>query len=219
MKISKIFLLLGVTMFLASSCTKELETEGLSRVTFFADLAMAGEEVVFHPLGEAFNDPGATATENGQDIPVVISGGVDVNTPGFYNINYSAENSDGFSSSVTRTVIVYETGDIVGIYDAIRIGRGGGLVLVSTNPDGGYFVSDLIGGYYEFWVGYGNAYAAPSTLYVDGSTVTADIGSCGFGPVEISNGTISGDHQTMSWTMTLLDYAFSFDVELTKITN
>lgn len=210
---------LAAVMFLASSCTKDLETEGLSRVTFFADLAMAGEEVIFHPLGETFDDPGAMATENGEEIAVVVSGGVDVNTPGFYNISYSAENSDGFSSSVTRTVIVYETGDVVGIYDAIRVGRGGGLVLVSTNPDGGYFVSDLIGGYYEFWVGYGNAYAAPSTLYVDGSTVTADIGSCGFGPVEISNGVISGDHLTMAWTMTLLDYDFSFDVELTKITN
>lgn len=210
---------LAAVMFFATSCTKDLETEGLSRVTFFADLAMAGEDVIFHPVGEAFNDPGAMATENGEEIPVVVSGAVDVNTPGFYNISYSAENSDGFSSSVTRSVIVYETGDIVGIYDAIRIGRGGGLVLVSTNPDGGYFVSDLIGGYYEFWVGYGNAYAAPSTLYVDGNTVTADIGSCGFGPVEISNGLISGDHQTMSWTMTLLDYDFSFDVELAKITN
>lgn len=211
--------MLAILLAFTTSCTKELETADISRVTFFADLVMAGESVVFHPIGEPFNDPGVTASENGNDINVDVSGSVDVNTPGFYNISYSATNSDGFASSLTRTVIVYEEGDVVGIYDGTRVDRNGGLILVSTNPAGGYFISDLLGGYYEFGRGYGIAYAAPSTMTITGTTVTAENGACGFGPVEMTNGTISDDHLTMTWTATLLDYAFGFDVQLTKITN
>ncbi|MCB0654112.1 MAG: DUF5012 domain-containing protein [Saprospiraceae bacterium] len=219
MKITKIIAALAISMVIATSCTKELETENLSRTTFFADLTMAGAPVVFQPIGEAFNDPGVTATENGDEIPVVVSGSVDVNTPGFYNISYSAVNSDGFASSLSRTVIVYENGDVVGIYDGTRVGVSGGLILLSTNPGGGYFISDLLGGYYEFGRSYGNDYAAPSTIQISGNTVTAGVGNCAFGPVELTNGEISDDHQTMTWRATLVDYAFGFDVELTKITN
>lgn len=219
MKITNIAVVLALSLVLATSCTKELETADLSRTTFFADMTMAGEEVIFHPLGGAFNDPGVTATENGGDIPVSVSGSVDVNTPGFYTISYSATNSDGFSSALTRTIIVYEIGDIVGIYEGTRVDSEGGLVLVSTNPAGGYFVSDLLAGYYEFGRSYGVAYAAPSTIEIAGSAVTAANGACAFGPVEMTNGAISDDHLTMTWTATLLDYAFGFDCELSKITN
>ena len=127
--------------------------------------------------------------------------------------------SSGFASSLSRTVIVYENGDVVGIYDGTRVGVSGGLILLSTNPGGGYFISDLLGGYYEFGRSYGNDYAAPSTIQISGNTVTAGVGNCAFGPVELTNGEISDDHQTMTWRATLVDYAFGFDVELTKITN
>ncbi len=219
MKITNIVVVLALSLVFATSCTKELETADLSRTTFFADLTMAGEGVIFHPVGDAFTDPGVTATENGGDIPVTVSGSVDVNTPGFYSISYSATNSDGFASALTRIVVVYESGDVVGIYEGTRVDRSGGLVLVSTNPAGGYFLSDILAGYYEFGRGYGIAYAAPTTMEVTGSTVTAANGVCGFGPVEMTNGVISDDHLTMTWTATLVDYAFGFDCELSKITN
>lgn len=219
MKNIKSAIILAFSILLISSCTKEPVTEGLSRTTFFADLTMAGDALIFHPLGDAFNDPGVTAKENGAEINVDVTGSVDINVPGFYTISYSATNSDGFSSSISRTIIVYESGDYVGIYDGTRVGRNGGLVLISTNAGGGYDVSDLLAGYYEYGRGYGNAYAAPSTLMIDGTTVTSVGGVCGFGPVEISDGTISEDLKIFNWTSTLTDFDFGFDIELTKITN
>jgi hypothetical protein len=71
------------------SCDRERETEGVSRVTNFPLLTMAGDQWMSIPVGGTFTDPGATATEGGETITVTTSGQtVDPSTPGVYVITY-----------------------------------------------------------------------------------------------------------------------------------
>src|SRR5690606_31559654 len=74
--------------------------------------------------GEAFTLPGATATEQGTEIPVSrnitgtyfagVVNDIDTSVPDIYNVTYSAVNVDGFTGSASRTVFVKPpTGDLV----------------------------------------------------------------------------------------------------------
>ncbi len=207
-----------VGIFIFQSCGKEAVTADVSRTTFFVDLALEGEGLVLLKVNEPFSDPGAVATENGNPVEVDKNGSVDPNTPDFYNLVYSAKNSDGFSSQVTRTVIVYEPKPITGVYDGDRVGRDGGMVLISSIDENTFYISDLMAGHYEFDRGFGPDYAAPATIKVDGNTFTSDGGVCAFGPVKIKDASISEDQRSWKWTITLTDFDFSFDVTLNKIT-
>lgn len=208
------------TLFL-SSCDTET-TGNVSRVTVFPEISINGDGLMYSEVGQPFADPGANASVAGSPVDFQTSSNIDTNTPGFYTVVYSVENEDGFSASALRTVIIYENnGSVAGIYDGIRIGRVGGPILVTSRGDGRFNVSDLMGGYYEFGVLYGNAYAFPAIITVDvpGGTVTSAAGGVGgFGPCALSAGTVTADGKTMSWTATLTAYAFGFDVLMTKVT-
>jgi hypothetical protein len=82
---------------------------GISRVTNFPLLSLNGERYVTITVGGAYTEAGAVATEAGADIPVTTSGSVNTAIPGVYTLTYSAVNKDGFSASVTRTVVIYST--------------------------------------------------------------------------------------------------------------
>lgn len=99
-----------------AACNKEKinntdQKVGISRVTFFPTVTLTGDEYVAVPIGETYTDPGVSALENGAEIAVTTTGSVATQTPGVYTLVYSAVNKDGFSSSVTRTVAVYETAE------------------------------------------------------------------------------------------------------------
>ena len=111
-------------MLALSSCNDDKDELTDSRLTYYADLQMQGDEFMLVPVGSKFVDPGCTGTLAGEDITskIVIEGAdeVDTNTLGFYYITYSAVGSDGYPASVERTVCVYDpsvTLDISGIYD------------------------------------------------------------------------------------------------------
>jgi hypothetical protein len=116
-------LILSMLLVLSSSCEKELTSEGVSKTTYYADMKMAGEQELFLPLNSPFTDPGVTATEKGNPIPVseTVTGiyhpysgtTIDMSAANKYEISYTATNSDGFSANVTRTVYVAKTGDLV----------------------------------------------------------------------------------------------------------
>lgn len=204
--------------FLLSACEKEKVTEGVSRVTFFVDLELQGESEVFLKQNESFVDPGAEASENGTPVEVNKSGTVDPSTPDFYNLIYSAKNSDGFSSQVNRTVVVYEPNEITGVFDGTRVGRNGGLVLIKSAGENSFIISDLLGGHYEYGRGFGRDFAAPAVITIDGNTFTTDGGVCAFGPVVIQDAVISDDQRDWTWTITLTDFDFSFEVSINKLT-
>ena len=106
-----ITLLLGPLIFMAS-CSKEpdfnypADTVGGSKIIYYPAVKIVGDKLIIIDEGSDFTDPGVTATFKGEDIESTIEGTVDTNTPGVYEINYSASSPNGYSASDFRTVVV-----------------------------------------------------------------------------------------------------------------
>jgi hypothetical protein len=154
-------------VFTFISCEKEYKDFG--RITYFADIVIAGDETVFIPSGSAYTDEGATATENDVPIDVEASSNVNTDAPGSYSVSYSATNSDGFDKVVSRSVIVYDAAaglnqtDFSGTYSANVVRNGseaytGSTVTLDMVIPGIYIMSDWIGGFYAQGRAYGDAY-------------------------------------------------------------
>lgn len=94
------------------SCAKEEtikasdSTVGGSRIIFFPLLATNGSRLVIIKQGDAYTDAGATASLNGKTNPFITAGTVDPAKPGIYVLNYDTKNTDGFSATDYRTVVV-----------------------------------------------------------------------------------------------------------------
>ena len=71
-------------------------------------LVMNGDDNIVHECGNAFVDPGVTATVCGNPVTVTTSGTVNANAPGTYSITYSAT-ANGFTTELTRIVVVEDT--------------------------------------------------------------------------------------------------------------
>ncbi|WP_081096600.1 MULTISPECIES: DUF5011 domain-containing protein [Vibrio] len=70
-------------------------------------LILQGNNPLEVALGSNFNDPGATVTDNADDmVEIAVNGSVDVNTVGSYEVSYSAIDASGNESSTTREVVV-----------------------------------------------------------------------------------------------------------------
>jgi hypothetical protein len=100
---SLIFTAFVVLFTLFTGCKKDYEA---SKATYLPDIKIKGDAVVVVLIDAPYTELGAVATENGSPIDFVITGTVDVSTPGVYSLEYLATNSDGFSASDTRTVVV-----------------------------------------------------------------------------------------------------------------
>src|SRR5690606_32354650 len=94
---------LVASIVVLQGCEK-LETEGVSFETQFVDIELNGDPYVSVVLGEEFVDEGAVAKEGEEDREVTVSGNVNINTVGVYEVVYSAVNQDGYPGSVTRRV-------------------------------------------------------------------------------------------------------------------
>ena len=70
-------------------------------------ITLSGDPVMSIIVGTEFNDPGSIVTDNySSNLTATVSGTVDYNTEGTYNITYSAEDLAGNTISVRRRVIV-----------------------------------------------------------------------------------------------------------------
>ena len=193
MKKIYLFGLLALGMLALSSCNDDKDELTDSRLTYYADLQMQGDEFMLVPVGSKFVDPGCTGTLAGEDITskIVIEGAdeVDTNTLGFYYITYSAEGSDGYPASVERTVCVYDptvTLDISGeyivdmelsIYQGARTYADRAAYYGNTSQCTGitfdmivpgiYYVNDIFGGWYDQIRAYGSRYAMTAYVSVD----------------------------------------------------
>lgn len=217
----KIFLFSMSLIFLTTtfqSC--ETESLGITRVTTYPELEINGDEEVFIEVGEAYTEEGASAFIGETEVEYETKGLVNTDHPGFYNIEYSTSNADGFSITAVRRVIVYEAGLVSGLYDGVRDNKGfGGPVLIYNIEGDDYYITDLIAGYYEFGVDYGNTYAAPATINVDlaGKTFTVVSGGVGdFGQSEAKSIIINDDFTVWKYFHNFPDDDFGFDVTLTK---
>jgi len=139
---------LAIILFLSAafmvSCTKESDNLGISYITYYADFDY--EPLVAIPVGGTFT-PGAVVTEKGNPIDYTIDGSSDPSTIGIYEYYYSATNSDGYSSTVTQVIAVYNpTGagtDVSGkIEDIGRPERKATISLVEGTPNI-YYCTDM----------------------------------------------------------------------------
>lgn len=97
-----------VAIIALSACNRDLETEGLSRITYYPTFELEGGNLVIFQVGDTYSEPGISVTEQGAPIEFETAGTVDTSTPGFYPITYSAVNKDGYAGIAVRTVVVME---------------------------------------------------------------------------------------------------------------
>lgn len=175
--------LLTISLLGLTGCEKDSSMDD-SRLTHYVAFVLKGDAKMLVTVNSSYTDPGVTALENGVDVTskVIIKGTVNPNKIGLYTVTYSATNVDGFSSSITRTVFVYDptvTTDISGdyivdtnlsnrngtTYAARALSKGGsfdGYVVTLTKIVPGFFsVSDFFGGFYSPGSGSSYSPAAP----------------------------------------------------------
>jgi hypothetical protein len=170
MKKIKLFSFLALVLLLG--CTQKAiidnaEQVGISKITYYITFQLTGGSTVVYPLGTTYVDPGYTAMEGTKDVTskVQVQGTVNGNQVGLYTLTYVAVNSDGFSSSTTRTVIIYNpaapAADLGGTYSSnvsrVNPARSftGLIVTITKLAPGFFYCSDFGGGFYAQGSNYG----------------------------------------------------------------
>ena len=78
--------------------------------TLMPSIALNGGNPIYVELGNAFADPGATATDTCMGVvPVTVSGSVNTNAVGTNTLTYTATDGNGNTNTVPRSVIVRDT--------------------------------------------------------------------------------------------------------------
>lgn len=144
-----------LAMIFIAACKKEPSFDydegkvGISRITNFPVFQFSGKSAMSIAKGAAFTDPGVKATEGGAEIPVAVAGSVNTAVPGFYKLEYSATNKDGFSVNTERFVIVLSGAeqpgvDLSGEYQAI--GGAPANAIITKLDKGLYYTTNAWGG-------------------------------------------------------------------------
>ena len=226
--VALLFLAVGFT-----SCEKK--SEGLTKVTFYANIELEGDDYMIVAKGSAFTDPGFTATMNGQDVSkdVKVEGGVDTSVSGVYTIEYSIVNADGFPATASRTVVVLDPVDPVeGMWEldqaksqrvyngATAPYKGAFDFLIINNGDGTYFVEDLMAGWYAQGAGYGSNYAMQAIISIDDNGVISleesYVPGWGDAADKLEDGMFDAANSTISYKLFYAD-VIEFDVEINKL--
>lgn len=205
-----IMLLLLTSAAAFTSCDDD-SSAGVTRITYYPVLTLKGDATMHVDKGAAFNDPGCAAEMNGEDVTaqVVASGAVNTAKSGVYTITYSCVNADGFSASTSRTVIVTDPNDAKeGVFTTSSVTCNGSNkydgnyeIVITSNDDGTYRVSDLLGGWYDQGRGYGSNYA-----------MTGNVSFAGDGTMTLLNSFIGG------WGDSLVDFSGKFDAATSTYT-
>lgn len=209
------FVLVALAALSLASCEKKA-SEGLTRVTYYPELELKGDNPYVIQVGGSFTEPGYVATLNGEDISstVTTSSNVDTKNPGIYTVTYSAVNPDGFTASISRDVYVLNPGHIDNVYSSYcRMGtrKYNGLpIVISKVGDGIYEIEDLCGGYYCYgrYPGYEPSYDFHAevvfSLNADGSFNILQIGDWYF-KGSFNYGNITGGYDAATG---VFDYDF-----------
>jgi hypothetical protein len=189
-----------------SSCEKDeihnTDTKiGISDVTVYPILTMAGDTYVSVVQGGTYTEAGVTAKEGTATINVTTSGSVNVNQPGLYVITYSATNKDGFAATTSRTVVVIPSHENPGInlagkYDYVAGGYTSSVIKVAE----GVYTTD------NSW----NAATIIPIVFVslDGLTISVPNQNTGYGPV-FGTGTYNPATKRLVYTLSLPNYGIS----------
>jgi len=154
----------------------EKKYKDVAYITHFVEIQLNGDNLVFTPSGIEYNDLGAIATENGDTVKVTTVSDVDTDNVGSYTVQYTATNSEGFSKTEERKVVVYDANtlnvDISGIYNAdVKRGSehytGNKVELKPTGINGVCYISDWVGGFYTEGRGYEDAYVFEGIIQIN----------------------------------------------------
>ncbi|MBQ7530633.1 MAG: DUF5012 domain-containing protein [Paludibacteraceae bacterium] len=214
----------------------EKESEGLTNITYFAEIILEGDDYMVVAKGSTFVDPGFTASMKGEDVTdkVEVSSDVDTSVSGIYTITYSIVNADGFPASASRTVVVLDASDPVeGMWkldqaNSQRIYNGGAPAaykgafefLIIKQDDGTYYVEDLMAGWYAQGAGYGSAYAMEAIIDIADDGTISLLASQVPGWGDSADGLTDGLYDAATNTITYkLFYAevIEFDVTINKV--
>jgi len=209
-------------------------TEGLTGITYYPVITLEGEQSIIVGLDDPFVDPGYSADLNGEDITddVVVDSNVDVTTAGLYTIEYSAVNEDGFERAVVRNVYVADltpspirTGNHKVLEGTHRIYDGSTrtdysdyeILFLQTEP-GVFYVSDLMGGYYDQRAGYGSNYAMNGYIRLNEDNtielISSEVPGWGDEADYMANGVYNPATDQISWTISYVDGKIIFNVIL-----
>jgi hypothetical protein len=175
-------------MSLTSCSSDEEHTD--TRVTYYINLTVNGDEVVYLDANSTYNDAGCKAEANGQDVSdkIITDNPVDTKNIGPYTVTYSAVNEDGFASQVYRYVYVgtpltgaVADGSFRQTYNddgspKAQVAWSGFDIDLLTDGNGKYWVEDLLGGYYEQRAGYGSNYSMKGYLQVNADNTVDLVG-------------------------------------------
>jgi len=165
-----------------SSCNDDNDELTDSFVTHYAEINLVGGDFIELPIGTPYIELGYSASEEGEDVTdaISVSGSVDSQNPGLYELEYSFTNKDGFASSVTRTVAVCDqsiTTDISGSYILQRgsyrnyngdiVPFDGYTVRVTKAAPGIFYVNDMLASWYRKKAGGGSSYAMTGYIMLD----------------------------------------------------
>lgn len=181
-----LFLSLGM-LFMA--CEDE-ETDGVSFVTSYPTFELEGGSIISIVSGGSFTDPGVTATEDGKQLEVSVSGQVDTSTPGLYTLTYSATNSDGFDGTASRLIVV--TAEDVSGTDLSGTYQRGATTTTFTKVVDGYYTSS------NLW-GDGNGVSG-GFIHTGGTNILVPVQASKYGRFH-GAGQLTGDGMSMSFTL------------------
>lgn len=213
MKISIIKYCCGFLVILVlAGCKKDFDVPtsdtqvGGSKITYFVDLNLNGNEYMGIVKGQPFTDPGATATENEQPVDVTVSGTVNTNVPGIYKLTYSAVNKDGFAKSTNRYVGVLPEApdpsvDLSGTYTSGTSPQ----ATITKITDGLFYTSNCWGG--------GSVVVIGALFFcTDGTTLHLPLQDLGGQRVVANNPGVYANGK-ITWTITRLDFPGTLTLE------
>ncbi|WP_010422445.1 BT_2262 family domain-containing protein [Anaerophaga thermohalophila] len=215
--IKYLLFLVGIIMLL-SSCEKSTSTEDISTITHFVTFELQEGDVVAIEKGEEYVEPGFIAMEGDNDVTsnVTVTGEVGENL-GVYELTYSAVNKDGYPSSVTRQVIVYDPAspqdDLTGDYAAEVVRTEGdgtnprpfpnSSVSISRVAQGIFYVEGLMGNYYSIGSDYGSNYRMDGYIALNSdysiSVLYSHVIGWGDGLEDFRNGSYDPETGTLYW--------------------
>jgi uncharacterized protein YdeI (BOF family) len=136
---------LTVTDLLGNSAYKDYKVQLLD--TILPSISLNGNTIEVAPYGGPWNDPLVTATDNCPK-PVTVTGTVDVNTKGIYQLSYQMKDAgSNLSNSVNRTVYVgaYDITPPVAIARnlTLNLATGSGTITANQVDSGSYDVNGL----------------------------------------------------------------------------
>lgn len=206
MKIRYSFLLIAFVCAL-SSCEKDQiisndKNVGISKITYYANITVTGNSIISIVKGTAFTDPGVKAEAGGTEVPVTTSGAVNTDEVGIYALGYSATNTDGFTSSATRTVVVIPEAEVPGTDIS------GNYMTTGTTPNA--TITKLAPGVYFTTNCWGNGSAAiiPATfICTDGAVVSIPLQNGPAGHIETTMPGTYSPTGLITWTIIRHDFS------------